>query len=51
MEILKEKFRYNEISARKLHINGVILALKLSYFKIKVFHYSFENFNDHFPFK
>ena len=34
--ILKEKLRFIEISARKLHLSAVMLALKLSFLKIKV---------------
>ena len=33
---VKEKFRYVEISAKKLHLNVVSLGLKVTYFKIKV---------------
>ena len=51
--ILKEKLRYIEISARKLHLSAVTLGLKVKLFLNKCigFHYSFENFNDHLPVK
>ena len=50
--ILKEKFRYIEISARKMLLNAAISGLKVKLFLSKRmgFHYSFENFNDHSPF-
>ena len=34
--ILKEKLRFIEISARKLHLSAVILGLKVKFLKIKV---------------
>ena len=34
--VLKEKLRFIEISARKLHLNAVILGLKVKFLKIKV---------------
>ena len=51
--ILKEKLRFIEISARKLHLSAVILGLKVKFFenKIIIFRYSFEYFNDYLPFK
>ena len=52
--ILKEKLRFIEISARKLHLSAVILGLKVKFFENKNirFHYSFEYFNDcDLPFK
>ena len=47
--ILKEKLRFIEISARKLHLSVVILGLKVKFFENKSvrFHYSFEYFNDY----
>ena len=49
----KRKFRFIEISARKLHLSAVILGLKVKFFENKRirFHYSFEYFNDYLPFK
>ena len=35
--ILKEKLRFVEISARKLHLSALILGLKVKFLKIKVF--------------
>ena len=51
--ILKEKLRFIEISALKLHLSAVILGLKVKFFENKSirFHYSFEYFNDYLPFK
>ena len=51
--ILKEKLRFIEISARKLHLSAVILGLKVKFFKNKSirFHYTFEYFNGYLPFK
>ena len=51
--ILKEKLRFIEISARKLHLSAVILGLKVKLFEYKSirFHYMFEYFNDYLPFK
>ena len=51
--ILKEKLRFIEISARKLHLSVVILGLKVNFFENKSirFHYSFAYFNDYLPFK
>ena len=51
--ILKEKSRFIEISARKLHLSAVILGLKVQFFENKSirFCYSFEYFNDYLPFK
>ena len=51
--ILKEKLRFTEISARKLHLSAVIAGLKVKFFENKSikFHYSFEYFNDYLPFK
>ena len=51
--ILKEKLRFIEISARKLHLITVILGHKVKFFENKSirFHYSFEYFNDYLPFK
>ena len=39
--ILKEKLRFIEISARKLHVSAVILGLKVKFFENKSirFHY------------
>ena len=47
--ILKEKLRFIEISARKLHLSAVILGLKVQFFENKSirFRYSFEYFNDY----
>ena len=49
--ILKEKSRFIEISARKLHLSAVILGLKVQFFENKSirFHYSFEYFNELSP--
>ena len=51
--ILKEKLRFVEISARKLHLSAVILGLKVKFFENKSigFHYLFEYFSDYLPFK
>ena len=51
--MLKEKLRFIEISARKMHLIAVILGLKVKFFENKsiIFHYSFEYFNDYLPFK
>ena len=52
--ILKEKVRFIEISARKLHLSAVILGLKIIFFennKSIRFNYSCEYFNDYLPFK
>ena len=51
--ILKEKWRFIEISARKLHLSAVILGLKVKFFENQSirFHYSFEFFNDYLPFQ
>ena len=51
--ILKEKLRFSEINARKLHLSAVILGLKVKLFENKSIriHYSFEYFNDYLPFK
>ena len=51
--LLKEKLRFIEISARKLHLSAVILGLKVQFFENKSirFRYSFEYFNDYLPFK
>ena len=38
-EILKEKLRFIEISARKLHLSVIILGLKVKFLKIKVLDY------------
>ena len=50
--ILKEKLRFIEISARKLHLSAVILGLQVKFFENKSirFHYSFKYFNDYLPF-
>ena len=51
--ILKERLRFIEISARKLHLSEVILGLKVKFFENKSirFYYSFEYFNEYLPFK
>ena len=51
--ILKEKQRFIEISAGKLHLSAVILGLKVQFFGNKCirFRYSFEYFNDYLSFK
>ena len=51
--ILKEKLRFIEISARKLHLSAVILGLKVKFFENESirFHYLYEYFNDYLPFK
>ena len=51
--MLKEKLRFTELSARKLHLSAVISGLKVKFFENKSirFHYSFEYFNDYLPFK
>ena len=47
--ILKEKLRFIEISARKLHLSAVILGLKVKLFENESirFHYMFDYFNDY----
>ena len=51
--ILKEKLRFIEIIARKLHLSVVMLGLKVKFFENKSirFPYSFEYSNDYLPFK
>ena len=51
--ILKEKLRYIEISARKLHLSAVISGLKVKLFLNESigFHYLYDNPNDYLPFK
>ena len=51
--ILKEKLRFTEIKARKLHFSAATVGLKVKFFENKSirFHYSFEHFNDYLPFK
>ena len=50
---LKEKLRFIEKSARKLHLSVVIFGHKVKVFENKSigFHYLFEHFNDYLPFK
>ena len=49
----KNKLRFIEISARTLHLNAVILGLKVTFFVNKSirFHYLFEYFDHYLPFK
>ena len=53
--ILKERFRFVEISARKLHLNAVTLGLKVKFLKIKVIDFiirlSISMTIDYIPFK